>query len=326
MSNRVENAILQRLHLDFSTLRSLIKSCPYRYRNFPIVKKDGSERIISQPAIEVKILQNAVIDSFFPDTYVHPSSTAYGKGCSIKKNAIAHANSRFILKMDFKNFFHSFKENDVVNFLRNWRYPVFSDIEIEQISRILLCARLTSDGLCLSIGAPSSPRITNLAMHEIDESFSLLARVNNCIYTRYADDITFSTKLPNVLANVESDAYQICESIQSPLLRFNHAKTMHLSRKARRRVTGVVITNDGRASIGRENKRVLRAMIHKCISGEVDQAYTEKTAGFIAYCRQIDENYYNCLVKYYGESEIRQITRTTSRKKESSISPEQEPN
>jgi RNA-directed DNA polymerase len=86
-------------------LEQIIRTAPLRYKVFEIPKRDGSPRIVAQPAREVKAIQRWLVKDLSTILPVHSAATAYQKGTSIKINADRHARSNFILKMDFKNFF-----------------------------------------------------------------------------------------------------------------------------------------------------------------------------------------------------------------------------
>jgi len=80
-------------------------------------------------------------------------------------------------------------------------------------------------------------------------------------YTRYADDVTFSSNQPNLLRAFEKELRTIVADLESPRLRFKPRKTIMLSRKSERRVTGLVLSNEGKVSLGRARKRHLRSAV-----------------------------------------------------------------
>ena len=94
----------------------------YKVYQIPKRGKDKREksRIIAQPSKELKFIQKYVIENYFSILPVHPSALAYKKGTSIKKNAVAHSKSSFLLKMDFKNFFPSIKPADFTQHIRKY--------------------------------------------------------------------------------------------------------------------------------------------------------------------------------------------------------------
>ena len=92
----------------------LIRSAPHRYKVFKIPKrKQGEFRTIAQPATEVKALQYWVMQHVLSQFDVHPAATAYQKGLSIADNARPHTRGRYLLKLDFSDFFPSIKAKDL---------------------------------------------------------------------------------------------------------------------------------------------------------------------------------------------------------------------
>src|SRR5690554_1953604 len=87
-----------------------IQSAPHRNKHYKISKRSGGKRLISQPAIEVKLLQRAFADVYLSKLPVHPAAMAYRTGLSILDNAKVHAGSGSILKMDFRDFFPSIRK------------------------------------------------------------------------------------------------------------------------------------------------------------------------------------------------------------------------
>src|SRR6478752_4145703 len=95
-------------------LLRLIRSAPYRYKVYRIPKRaPGQFRTIAQPAREVKALQYWVIKNVLDKFAIHPSATAYRQHVSIAHNAKPHVRGRFLLKMDFRDFFPSLKAADL---------------------------------------------------------------------------------------------------------------------------------------------------------------------------------------------------------------------
>ena len=116
-------------------LLPLIRSAPHRYKVFKIPKrKKGEFRTIAQPAKEVKTLQYWVMQHVLSQFDVHPAATAYKKGMSIAHNARPHTRGRYLLKLDFNDFFPSIKARDFRLFLRK-QPKRFNATEIEALCR-----------------------------------------------------------------------------------------------------------------------------------------------------------------------------------------------
>ena len=118
-------------------LLRLIRSAPHRYKVFKIAKrKEGEFRTIAQPAKEVKALQYWVMRYVLSQFDVHPAATAYKKGVSIAHNARPHTRGRYLLKLDFSDFFPSIKARDFELFLKA-QPRHFDSTEIKALCRIL---------------------------------------------------------------------------------------------------------------------------------------------------------------------------------------------
>ena len=127
-------------------LALLIITAPNRYKNHYIEKRHGrGRRLISQPTAEVKLLQRLLIEHELSGLPIHRAATAYRKKRSILDHATPHASARYLLKLDFKDFFPSLTErtlryrlsldthysdnemgtyHDVGNNIRRWRVPL----------------------------------------------------------------------------------------------------------------------------------------------------------------------------------------------------------
>src|SRR5664279_1243807 len=98
----------------------------------------------------------------------------------------------------------------------------------------------------------------------MDARLSELSGRQNLTYTRYADDLFFSTSVPDLLRTFQGDVEKVIDDLTLPAhLRINSDKTRHSSKRRTRRVTGVVLGSDGKPYVGRHMKRRIRAMIHK---------------------------------------------------------------
>ncbi|MCT7085107.1 RNA-directed DNA polymerase, partial [Salmonella enterica subsp. enterica serovar Oranienburg] len=88
-------------------------------------------------------------------------------------------------------------------------------------------------------------------------------------YTRYADDLTFSTNNKDVLFDIPDMLENVLPKYSLGRIRINHEKTVFSSKGHNRHVTGITLTNDNKLSIGRERKRKISAMIHHFINGKL---------------------------------------------------------
>lgn len=295
--------------LSVSDLVYLIRSAPYRYKVYQIPKREaGKMRTIAQPAREIKPLQYWVMHHVLDVYPVHDAAKAYRKGGCILANAYPHATNRFLLKMDFRDFFPSIKSVDFKRFLREHAEGgQWTEDEVDYLSRILFWKSDRKGDLRLSIGAPSSPMLSNILLYRFDEEVSAMCAKFDVTYTRYADDLSFSTNRFGILKRIERNIPEICTRLEYPRLLVNRKKTVHVSKKAARRVTGLILTNEGNVSIGREKKRLIRAQLHSYTKSLLDAKGMKSLAGIVAYVNSVEPLFLKRLAEMYGHDAIERL-------------------
>ncbi|MEM9092272.1 MAG: reverse transcriptase domain-containing protein [Cyanobacteria bacterium P01_F01_bin.53] len=172
-----------------------------KYEQFEVSKKSGGLRTISAPSTSLKIIQRKLSQVLY-STY-KPNSPVHGfvPGKNIVTNASQHTNKRFVFNIDLKDFFSSIHFGRVrgIFMARPYELP-------EKAATVL--AQICCFENQLPQGAPTSPVVSNMVCARLDSELKRLAKNLRCTYTRYADDITFSTTLPQfpiALASVEID-------------------------------------------------------------------------------------------------------------------------
>ncbi|MCD1621694.1 retron St85 family RNA-directed DNA polymerase [Citromicrobium bathyomarinum] len=288
-------------------LQKIIATAPARYKTYKIPKRNSEKmRVISQPAKEVKLMQRVLMREFLSNFPIHKAATAYKSGSSIRDNAAAHVGRGPILKFDFKDFFPSITEND-------WRKYAegrgIAELDIEISTKIFFKKEFNRSLLRLSIGAPSSPILSNILMFGIDERISAEIASDEVSYTRYADDITFSAPRTGYFNGLERHLRMILREIEYPALKINSEKTVYATSKFRRQVTGLVLTNDGQISVGRDRKRNLFAAVHHALNGRLNDEQIEEVLGLIAFVSSIEHDFKDRLEKKYGPEVVRRLYR-----------------
>jgi RNA-directed DNA polymerase len=190
------------LEVPYSRLIYHISALPEdkRYANFLIPKKSGMPRIISAPRTPLKILQRKLSQVLY--SVYEPKSGAQGfiPGRSILTNAKKHQHKRFVLNIDLKDFFHSIHFGRVQGIFMKPPYSIPREVAVVLAKICCYSGRLPQ-------GAPTSPIVSNMICARMDSELRKLAKEFKCTYyTRYADDITFSTtlsKFPPELAYLE---------------------------------------------------------------------------------------------------------------------------
>ncbi|NJK31887.1 MAG: hypothetical protein HC927_05445 [Deltaproteobacteria bacterium] len=213
-----------------------------KYKTFTIPKRSGGRRQILAPCGPILGLQHKLRD-FLDACYEPPPSThGYVPGRSIRTNAVPHEKCQYMMKLDIVDFFPS------ITFARV--YGLFKAAPFRFTNKVastlanLLCYREV-----LPQGAPTSPVVSNLICQRLDRDLLKFAREYSSQFTRYADDLTFSTKDGAQWGLVVLNDKRKCPHpeieriIQENGFRLNEAKTRFLNKYCRRIVTGVV-TNE----------------------------------------------------------------------------------
>ena len=130
---------------------------------------------------------------------------------------------------------------------------------------------------------------------------------SNTVYTRYADDIFFSTDRKGVCSKFLEKVDQLFKKTSSPSLRINRSKTAYLSRKNQRRVTGLIICPDGKISIGRKKKRMISSLLFRYQKGVLEDKEIASLRGYISYVNDVEPAFINALALKYKGDVFRQL-------------------
>jgi hypothetical protein len=215
-----------------------------------------------------------------------------------------HRLTRYTNRYDFSNFFPSFKEKHIAEFL-SARCPEIG-LELDKQDLDFVCKIVCRKG-GLTIGAPSSPEITNAMMFDFDKALSAYCGEHRLVYTRYADDIFISSYDTGQLTGLENVIQTIKRDISYLHLRLNRRKTSYLSKKYRRSITGVIVTSDHKLSIGRARKREIKALIHQWLTVGLDFEKIYYLRGLLAFAHDIEPEFERRLQNKYSEPVIRSI-------------------
>jgi len=239
------------------------------YTSFELSKKSGGTRQINAPTNDLKAIQIRLANALWLHQKniwqikgIQPNiSHAFEKNKSIITNAKIHRNKRLVLNIDLENFFDSFHFGRVRGFFeKNHDFSV--PIEVATVIAQLACYKG-----CLPQGAPSSPIITNLICQILDNRLLKLAKLFKLDYTRYADDLTFSTNNKDFLINYQTFYQEVSEEIIHAGFKINSSKTRLQYRDSKQEVTGLVVNK--RISVDRCYYKKTRAMAHSLYSDNI---------------------------------------------------------
>ena len=212
-----------------------------RYHDFYIAKKSGGKRHISAPVNGLKSIQT-YLNIIFQSIY-EPSQWAMGfaQDRSVVDNANIHIGQNYIFNLDIKDFFPSISQARVWGRLQV--FPFSFNQEMASVIAGLCCMKVVtekSENYILPQGAPTSPLLTNAICDRLDSKLSKLARHYGLRYSRYADDITFSS-MHNVYQKDSLFIKTLYQIIQEQGFRINEEKTRLQKKGSRQEVTGLIV-------------------------------------------------------------------------------------
>jgi RNA-directed DNA polymerase len=297
---------LARQHsLNIADLRRFCEFAPHRYKIYTIPKRSVGHRVIAHPSKKLKEFQRSLNDILLKTLPVHERVYSYRKNKSIRNNAFEHLESSYLLKMDFKDYFMSitpqlfWEKVNPLNIIEN------SD-EKKIIERLLFwCpSKRLSGKLVLSVGAPTSPLISNFIAFDFDKEINRLCRESGITYTRYSDDLTFTTFHKSILFSIPKLVSSLLKETMSGSVSINESKTVYASKASNRHVTGITLTSDGRLSVGRDRKRYISSLIHKFSQGSLPRDEFSHAQGLFTFATFIEPDFRKRMEYKYTENTI----------------------
>lgn len=230
-------------------LHFFVNNAEKKYSSFSIPKKSGGERIINAPDKTLKKIQRAIS---YLLTLLHESNEfAHGflPQRSIVTNAQNHTQKPFVLNVDLENFFPTIAFGRVVTVLQ------FKPYSLDKNVAYLITRLCCSEGV-LPQGAPTSPIISNIICQKLDRRIAQLSIKQNVTYSRYADDLTFSSNKEftnEILATIE-------EIITDEGFALNFEKVRLQDIYKRQEVTGLTVNE--KVNVSRDYIKTVKAMLH----------------------------------------------------------------
>lgn len=308
-----------------------------QYSSFTIPKKSGGTRTINAPHERLKVIQTALSRllqdcieeinkskpattaktkfvitkkdrspdhkkvKFLEDTFTPTLSHGFVRKRSIITNAMMHLNRKNVLNVDLKDFFDSFNFGRVRGFfISNNHFRLNPDIAT-------VIAQIACYDNKLPQGSPCSPVITNLITHILDIRLAALAKTLSCTYTRYADDITFSTRerlFPEQIMKEIDGAYSAGHLLNTEIRRagfsLNLKKTRIQYKDSRQDVTGLTVNK--KPNIKYEYWRTVKSQCHllfksgafvEMVDGKPETGNINQLAGRLNFIDHVD--FYNRL-------------------------------
>ena len=245
-----------RLKLSVEELKAVKPS----YHEFTIAKRSGGRRKIAAPDPELKALQRRILRRLLARLPVHPAATGFRRGESIVSHARRHQGQAVVMHLDLVDFFPSTSAKRIEKY--------FLAIGWNREAAKLL-TKLCTYGGGLPQGAPTSPILSNLVNYRLDARIAGYAKRLNIVYSRYADDITFSyaDSEAHPLDNVRAGDLRhfVKRAVAEQGYRLHRKKGSIRRRHDRQLVAGLVVNE--KVQLPRETRRWLRAVEHRSSQG-----------------------------------------------------------
>lgn len=256
----------------------------YFYRDFEIIKKNGSKRAISEPLPSLKEIQLWILKNILYKVPVSPVAKAYKPSVKIIENLKFHRKQPKVFILDLENFFPSIKFKAIQN--------IFLDLGYSKLVARLLSKLCTKEGV-LPQGAPTSPYLSNLIFREADSLIFDFCKQRKIRYTRYADDLSFSGDFDE-----KELMEKVTEAIETLGLHINKSKTKMMTPNTRQTVTGIVVNEKLQVVFHKRN--ALRQALyyikkyglkeHQDYKDIIQKNYLEHLMGKINFVLQINPN------------------------------------
>ena len=237
------------------------------YQRFGIPKKTGGIRRISAPKPRLKCLQQWVLNHILENVEIHDAAHGFRRGRSIVTNATPHVGAEIVINADMEDFFPTVGYPRIRGVFRSLGYShqvstvlalLCSEADVEEVMLDNRTWFVAKSERRLPQGAPSSPALTNIICRGLDARIAHNAKELGFVYTRYADDMTFSGS-GDALQNVPRMFYRAKFIVEKEGFKLHPRKTRYFRRGRRQEVTGLVVNE--KLSVNRRIMKKFRATL-----------------------------------------------------------------
>jgi len=251
------------------------------YRTFSVKKKAGGERVIYAPVKGLKVLQSCLNIVLQQICEISEHAKGFVPGKSIVDNANPHIGKIYVYNIDLKDFFPSI---DIARFWGRLKSEPFNLIGRMEIAN-MICAisghrmpveRLNESGVWVTVeknvlpqGAPTSPVISNIICETLDRRLKGVAKKYGAEYSRYADDITFSS-MHSIYAKQGPFLKEILRIINDQNFQIKVSKTRLQTLIRQQSVTGLIVNQ--KPNVNRRYVEQIRRWLHYWDKKEINEA------------------------------------------------------
>jgi len=332
--------------VDYAFLRETVdrRRDAANYRMFAITKRSGGRRFIHAVGRRLLGVQRFINEWILQKTYPHPSSYAFHPDGGIAKCAAQHCGARWLFQFDLADFFYSIPEFRVYGAFQELGYRYLLAFELARLcttthlpKRVKMhrsTRRFSMENSFFPLdenaksppyasqwhmgvlpqGAPTSPMLSNLVARKLDEALEAYSLENNFVYTRYADDLTFScTQLPDG-KSIPLIRRTIIGIIRENGFYENTNKIRIAGPGSRKMVLGLLIDGD-RPRLSKQMRARLDRLIYSVeqfgltaaashFGFESAYGFYNHISGLIAYTKDVDHSRWMALARRWDMQEV----------------------
>lgn len=274
------------------------------YRRFTLPKKSGGVRKISAPRAHLKNAQRWILENLLKKIELNKNAHGFKDGASIMTNATPHLESSILINIDLENFFPTFTFPRVKGMFMGLGYSnkiatilalIATEADVEEFESDGEIWYVACGERVLPQGSPSSPAITNIICRALDQALAKVAGKLGFIYSRYADDMSFSSKEDIPKEDVGKLMRRVNYIIARAGLKINKKKTSYSRKGGRKEVTGIIVNNE-KASVPRKKLKAFKAVLFQIDKdgpegktwGNSDNLF-EAILGYAHFIKMVDE-------------------------------------
>jgi RNA-directed DNA polymerase len=323
--------LAQHTGVPYTFLRECVqRSVSEPYRFFRVAKRSGGYRLICIPHPLLHQAQSWLARHVLGIQVPHHAAFAYVRKKGVVDCAQLHCGSRWLIKLDVQQFFESISERQVYHAIRSIGYQPLIAFELSRV-----CTRTANHAPLryrrrrwsnshaarthraipsylkwhvghLPQGAPTSPPLSNLALHNLDDQLCGLAAARGTVFTRYADDLVFSTSSKSFTRN---NAMELVSSVFQAMLKFGlrpHTAKTHIAPPGARKVVLGLLVDSDRPRLRRQFRQKLEVHVHYLEKlGPTEHAMQrgfrsifamqQYIRGLLSYARQVEPTFADAL-------------------------------